>query len=266
MTKQARMQEAPQNINAHPFAGRTPTRKPAYPSFFARYEWAMSHKLPAIERLVLVHIAYRAGTTRGCIASQGSIAEDLQISRRSVIRAMTNLSRQGLIKHGGTTHAMTTIWHLALDVDEPTALEERGCDTESHLDGGCDRESHPLVTQSHMPCDSESHPLVTESHTNPEGNLEGNPEGEPSASADEPSIQSKLSRRPPITDRKKAQALVQEFVTRHEAGAGFAPRWRRHRTDEAQVAHYMENPQDYADDLDFSTASTQSRIRKSYLG
>ena len=157
MTEQARMQEAPINF---PAPANRPTPKPHYPSFLVRYEWAMSHKLPATERLVLIHIAYRAGTTRGCTASQeinrGRPAN--QPAQRHSSHDGKLLDRQGLIKHGGTTHAMTTIWHLALDVQETTAASERGCDTESHLDAGCDRESQPHVTQSHMGGDAESPP------------------------------------------------------------------------------------------------------------
>ena len=89
---------------------------------------------------------------------------------------------------------------------------------------------------------------VTESHTNPEGNPEVNREVEPSASADEDSIQSKISPRLPPIPREEAEDLVRYFVIRHKGGVGFAPRWRRHRTDAAQVDHYISHPHDFKED------------------
>lgn len=90
-------------------------------------------------------------------ASLGSIAERAELSRRSVITAVTELCSQGiLIKEAGPTGGTSTY------AIHPAIISGNA----AHLAVvTCEADSHPPVQEIHTPCETVSHPPVKDVHT-----------------------------------------------------------------------------------------------------
>ena len=102
--------------------------------------WAFKHKVTTNERVVLLELAnYADDQAWQCYPSMDTIGGNTGLSRRSVLRAVAQLSERGLISfekrftpHGQSSHIYTL---------------------------------NRTIKKAKTPCDSQSQPAVTHSHT-----------------------------------------------------------------------------------------------------
>jgi len=73
--------------------------------------WKLRLRLSPVERLVLVYLVDRANRDGVCWPSLSTIAEDLEVNRRSVVRALQALRARGLVtwESRGVNHYQVTI-------------------------------------------------------------------------------------------------------------------------------------------------------------
>ena len=130
--------------------------------------WAWQQTgIPPLEKLVLLALAERHNKDTGkCYPSMTLMAEDTGMSRRSVMRAIRGLEERGLITCD-RTYGKSTFYHLHIgkltiettgDRESPVTESHQLPVTESHRCQSVtgDRESPPLVTESHRTGDRES--------------------------------------------------------------------------------------------------------------
>lgn len=122
--------------------------------------WAWEQKqLKPIEKLVLLALANRHNKDTGkCYPSMTCMADDTGANRRSVMRAITELEKRGLIttqRYGGKSN----YYHLNIGkVTFQTTSDTESPVTQWHQcqSDTSDRESPALVTESHHTSDTES--------------------------------------------------------------------------------------------------------------
>lgn len=101
-----------------------------------------------IRKLVLIKLADNANDKGECWPSYQHIADQCEISKRSVMRHIDDLCESGMLRkeyRAGPKGNSSNVYYLTLD-----------CDRESLPPG--DRESPRVVTESHPPSDRESLP------------------------------------------------------------------------------------------------------------
>jgi len=59
--------------------------------------WRLRMRLTPVERLVLIYLVDRASRDGVCWPSLSTIAEDLEVDRKSVVRALKSLRARGLV-------------------------------------------------------------------------------------------------------------------------------------------------------------------------
>lgn len=126
---------------------------------FEAMTWAIGHKLPSHQKLVLLLLANRCNHESGmCIPKVKNLAEECGMSERTVQRACQDLEAAGLLKIVRRTHEgvqLSNQYNLHLWVR-----------------GALEKPFPPPVSQSHPRCQpdtppvSQSHPGVSESRTN----------------------------------------------------------------------------------------------------
>lgn len=140
--------------------------------------WAFSQRgLNASEKLVLLYLADRHNPDYGCFPSQQRLAEDAEVSRRTVGSALDSLEEKGLIRRERrvdprTRRQMTTRYILAFEPEftqEPCAESAHGAEgTEKEQEAGpCAESAHGSRVQSATePCAIHDESRVQILHTN----------------------------------------------------------------------------------------------------
>ena len=83
------------------------------------YRMGKEHGLSVTERAVLRHVAYRAGTPTGeCYETQENMADEIGVSRRSVLRALELLCHLSLLSKHPRFH-QPTVYRLQCDTTSP---------------------------------------------------------------------------------------------------------------------------------------------------
>ena len=116
---------------------------------FKTSEWAYALDLPLTTKAVLLALAHRADDqTRACFPGQDALAQMTGASRRSVVRALQDLERLGLLRRESRRRASgsKTSDRCVLLVD---SYVPDGHVTESHMTDG-------HVTESPASCDTQS--------------------------------------------------------------------------------------------------------------
>lgn len=126
---------------------------------FEAMTWAIGHKLPSQQKLVLLLLANRCNSETGmCIPKVKNLADECGMSERTVQRACQELEVAGLLKIVHRSHEgvqLSNQYNLHLWVR-----------------GELEKQFAPPVSESHPRCQrvtppvSESHPRVSESRTN----------------------------------------------------------------------------------------------------
>lgn len=133
---------------------------------FEAMTWAIGHKLPSHQKLVLLLLANRCNHESGmCIPKVKNLAEECGMSERTVQRACQDLEAAGLLKIVRRTHqGVHTSNQYNLHLWVRGALEKPF--TPPVADGGgVVSQSHHLVSESHQVV-SQSHQVVSQSHPN----------------------------------------------------------------------------------------------------
>lgn len=110
--------------------------------------WAFKQDLPMTEKFVLVSLADYADDEHSCYPSYNKTAKRVGCSRRTAMRAVESLADAGFIRSvpRGRANGSASSNRYVLNV------------------GGSDRESLPLVTESHHPSDTQTLGVVTRRH------------------------------------------------------------------------------------------------------
>jgi DNA-binding transcriptional regulator YhcF (GntR family) len=139
---------------------------------FQAMTWAIGHKIPALQKLVLLMLANRSNHETGkCIPKIKTLAEECGMSERSVQRAIQELGEAGLLKTVHRSHEgvqLSNQYNLCL-----------------WIRGELEFNTAPLVTNCH-PMVSDSHPGESEWRTEPgiEPGKEPTPQAPKGAGAD----------------------------------------------------------------------------------
>lgn len=134
---------------------------------FEAMTWAVGHRLPAQQKLVLMLLANRCNHDTGmCIPKIKSLADECGMSERSVQRALQDLEASGLIGIVRRTHEevqLSNQYNLKLwvrgDLERKFAPPVSGSHPGCHTVTGGVSHSHPPVPHSH--------PRVSNWHTEP---------------------------------------------------------------------------------------------------
>lgn len=128
--------------------------------------WALRQRdLTAAERLVLIYLADRANGAMVCWPMIATIAEALELSERSVMRAVQTLEDKDLIRVD-RRHRQFNHYHILRPENgsDPEAEHPEPCVTKSHPSDVRVTQSQSSVTESHPTSVTESHPSVTACH------------------------------------------------------------------------------------------------------
>src|SRR5436190_5061638 len=128
--------------------------------------WALRQRdLTAAERLVLIYLADRANGAMVCWPMIATIAEALELSERSVMRAVQTLEDKDLIRVD-RRHRQFNHYHILRPENgsDPEAEHPEPCVTEGHSSDVRVTQSQSSVTESHPTSVTESHPSVTACH------------------------------------------------------------------------------------------------------